>query len=47
MKRTRIYRSMPFPYEKIKAEICAKCDCMNLWTDGIKFARPSIVLWKY
>ncbi len=46
MKRTRIFRSMPFPFDKLKAEICAKCDSTNLWTDGIRFARPSVVLWK-
>lgn len=43
--RTRIYKKMGFPYQNLIAEIAAKCNGENLWTDGIRFARPSIVLW--
>ena len=43
--RQRIYKAMPFPYQTKMAEICAKCSGADLWRDGIRFARPSVVLW--
>ena len=38
--RTRITKRMSFPYQKFCAEIAAKCSGKDLWTDGIRFARP-------
>ena len=42
--RTRIMKRMAFPYENLFAEIAAKVSGNNLWTDGIRYARP--VLFK-
>jgi len=44
--RTRITKQMSFPYQNKFAEIAAKCSGKSLWTDGIRFVRPSFSLWK-
>lgn len=44
--RQRITTRMKFPYQNKFAEIAAKCSGEILWTDGIRFVRPSFVLWK-
>jgi len=40
--RTRIIKRMPFPYDKFFAEIAAKCNGKDCWTDGIRFAKPNL-----
>lgn len=40
--RQRIIKPMGFPFVGKFAEICAKCDGMKLWKDGIRFVRPAL-----
>ena len=43
--RQRICVRMPFPYQNKFAEIAAKVNGVNIWTDGIRFVRP-VKLWR-